>query len=263
MNVTRALVIRDFLIARSYRLAVVLDLALGLLNLLLYYFISRTFGNASPSTLGRAPSYFAFAVVGIAMTTVINAASAAVSGRIRQEQLTGTLEATVSHPVSSTGLALGMSGLPFLTATVRAAAYLLLAVVVLGLNFPDADWGGALAVLTISGVALSSIGIASAALVLVVKRGDIVVALGVFALGLFSGALFPVSVLPDWLEPVAKAMPTRFSFDGLRAALFGGQGWTDDVLMLAAYAVVLVPAALWAFAAALRAAKRAGSIAEY
>jgi ABC-2 type transport system permease protein len=112
-------------------------------------------------------------------------------------------------------------------------------------------------------LALSSIGIASAALVLVVKRGDVVVALGVFALGLFSGALFPVSVLPDWLEPVAKLMPTRFSFDGLRDALFGGDSWVNDVLILAAFAVVLVPAALWAFEAALRAAKRAGSIAEY
>jgi ABC-2 type transport system permease protein len=263
MTVLRALVTRDFLIARSYRLAVVLDLALGLLNLLLYYFISRTFGNASPASLGDAPSYFAFAVVGIAMTTVINAASAAVSGRVRQEQLTGTLEATVSQPVSASGLAVGMSGLPFLMATLRAAAYLLLAAVILGLSFPHAEWGGAVSMLAVSGLALSSIGIASAALVLVVKRGDVVVALGVFALGLFSGALFPVSVLPDWIEPLAKVMPTRFSFDGLRAALFGGSDWLDDALILVAFALVLLPASLWAFEAALRAAKRAGTIAEY
>src|SRR5215216_4886055 len=184
MSTTRALFIRDFLIARSYRLAVVLDLVLGVLNLLVYYFISQTFDDPDPTDLGGAPSYFAFAGVGIAMTTVINAASAAVSGRVRQEQLTGTLEATLTQPVSSAGLAAGMSGVPFLAAAVRGAMYLVLAAVILNLDFPEADWGGALAVLVVSGIALSSLGILSAALVMVVKRGDVVVGLGVFALGL-------------------------------------------------------------------------------
>jgi ABC-2 type transport system permease protein len=263
MSTTRALFIRDFLIARSYRMAVVLDLVLGLLNLLVYYFISRTFGNPDPSDLGGAPSYFAFAGVGIAMTTVINAASAAVSGRVRQEQLTGTLEATVTQPVASATLAAGMSGLPFLAAAVRAALYLVLAAVILDLNFPHADWGGAVAVLAISGIALSSLGILSAALVMVIKRGDVVVGLGVFALGLLGGSVFPVSVLPGWLEAIAQVVPTRFSFDGLRDALFEGTGWSGDALVLCLFAIGLLPPALWAFAAALRAAKRSGSIAEY
>jgi ABC-2 type transport system permease protein len=148
-------------------------------------------------------------------------------------------------------------------AAVRAALYLVLAAVILDLDFPQADWGGAVAVLAISGIALSSLGILSAALVMVIKRGDVVVGLGVFALGLFSGAVFPISVLPGWLQPIAEVMPTRFSFDGLRDALFGGSGWSDDVAVLCLFAVVLVPPALWAFAAAMRAAKRSGSIAEY
>jgi hypothetical protein len=86
-----ALIKRDFLIARSYRLALGLDLVLGVLNLLVYFFISKTFGDADPASLGAAPSYFAFAAVGVAMTTVINAATSTVSTRVREEQLTGTL----------------------------------------------------------------------------------------------------------------------------------------------------------------------------
>jgi hypothetical protein len=68
--------------------------------------------------------------------------------------------------------------------------------------------------------------------------------------------------LPGWLEPIAEVMPTRFSFDGLRDALFGGS-WSGDVAVLCLFAVGLLPPALWAFAASLRAAKRSGSIAEY
>jgi ABC-2 type transport system permease protein len=263
MNAIRAIVVRDFLVARSYRVALVLDVLLGLLNLLLYYFISRTFTDAAPANLGGAPSYFAFAAVGIAMVTVINAAAVAVAARIREEQLTGTLEATISQPVSVTGLAAGMTGLPFLTAVVRAALYLLLAVILLDLNFPNADWLGVILVLGMSGITLSCLGIASAAMVMVVKRGDVVVGLGVFALGLLSGAFFPISVLPDGLQLVAEVMPPRFSFDGLRSALFDGSHWGNDLLVLALFALTLVPLSLWAFRAAIRFARRAGSIAEY
>jgi ABC-2 type transport system permease protein len=259
-----ALITRDFLIARSYRIAVVLDVVLGALNLLVYFFISKTFGDPDPASLGSAPSYFAYAAVGVAMTTVINAATAVVSQRMRQEQLTGTLEATVSQPISPTSLAAGTSGLPFMAAIVRAAVFLSIAVLLFDLHLPNADWPGVAAVLVASGLALSSLGVGSAAMVMIIKRGDVVISLAVFALGLFSGALFPISVLPDWLQPIANVMPTRFCYDGLRSALFGGGGgWGTDVLVLCAYAVVLVPASLWAFAAALRWAKRTGSIAEY
>lgn len=263
MNAFRALFVRDFLVARSYRLAVALEVGVGLLDLLFYFLIARTFKGVTPTDLGPAPSYFAFAAIGVAMITVLNAATAAVAARMREEQLTGTLEATLSQPVRAPVLAVGMSGLPFVAGTVRAAIYLLLAVLLLDLSFPEADWLGAGAVLGMSGLALSSFGIASAAMILVVKRGDVFASFGVFAIGLVSGAYFPVSVLPGWLEAIAKVLPPFFSFQGLRSALFGGSGWGDDVLVLGLFAVALLPASLWAFGAALKAAKRSGTISEY
>ncbi len=262
MTTLRAFARRDFLIARSYRFAVVIEAFVGLVNLLVYFFISRTFGDMAPATLGSAPSYFAFAAVGAAMATVINAATAATALNLRQEQLTGTLEATATQPVSPVALAAGMSGLPFVMATLRAAAYIAIAALLLDLDLSEADPGGAAAVLVVSGVALSSLGIGSAAMIMVVKRGDILAGFGAFAIGLVSGAFFPLSVLPGWLESIGKVLPTRFCFDGLRASLFGGE-WTNDVLVLTLYALALLPIAVFAFAAAFRAAKRAGSIAEY
>jgi ABC-2 type transport system permease protein len=153
--------------------------------------------------------------------------------------------------------------MPFLMAAARTCVYLALAALLLHLDLSRADWPGVAAVLAASGLALSSLGIASAAMVLVVKRGDVIAAFGSFAIGILSGAVFPLSVLPDWLEPIGRALPTRFAFQGLRQALFGSGSWGGEVLVLLVYAVVLLPAALWAFSAALRVAKRAGSVAEY
>jgi ABC-2 type transport system permease protein len=118
-------------------------------------------------------------------------------------------------------------------------------------------------VLLATGAAMLSIGIATAATVLVVKRGHSLAALAIFGMGLVGGAFFPVSVLPGWLEVIGHVVPTRFAFDGLRSALYTGGGWGTDALVLTAFAVVLLPVALWFFSRALRWATRNGSLSQY
>jgi ABC-2 type transport system permease protein len=257
-----ALVRRDLAVARSYRLSFYLDIALGVVDLCIYYFISKTFPHAI-SNLGGAPSYFAFALVGVAMTIVINSASTQLALRVREEQLTGTLEALTVQPLSGTTLALGLIGLPFILAMLRVALYLLAAGTLLGVDFSKADWPGFILVLLMSAVALSGIGIALGGLVLVIKRGAVVASLVIFLMGLLGGAFFPVAVLPQWLRPLAYIVPTRFAFDGLRDALYRGGGWGGDVAALAIIAAVSVPAAMWLFGAALRYGRRSGTLVQY
>lgn len=253
---------RDYLIRTSYRLALILDFFIGVLDVVVFYFISQTFKDGATASLGAAPSYFAFALVGIAVTAVIQATSSGIGYAIRDEQLTGTLEALVTQPLSAIEMAIGMCGIPFVLATFRVALYLIVGGALLGVSFAQADWPGLVIVLTATATAMSSIGIATAAAVMVVKRGQSLSALLIFGLSLLGGAFFPVSVLPDWLEPLASIVPTRFAFDGLRAALYGGTWW-DDALVLVAFSVVTVPAAIWLFDRALLHGRRAGSLAQY
>src|SRR5687767_4901272 len=127
-----ALARRDLQIYLSYRLMMTLDLWIGVLDVVVYYFISETFEGATTAPLGDAPSYFAFALVGIAVTVVIQAVSLGIGTKVREEQLTGTLEALVAQPLRSTELAAGLCGLPFAISTVRVAIYLILGSVAFG-----------------------------------------------------------------------------------------------------------------------------------
>jgi ABC-2 type transport system permease protein len=258
----RAIARRDFLITRSYRLAFALDAFYGLLALAVYFFISKTFEGASVD-LGGAPSYFAFAAVGVAVGLVLDAASGGVASRLREEQLTGTLEALACQPLRSIELAVGLVAFPFLFALARAVVYLGAAVIWSGLDVSDTSWTGLVVVLAVSGVALSPLGLIAGAVVLVLKRGVVIVSAVVFALILLSGAAFPVSVLPGWLEAVSAVLPLRFAFDGTRAALFEGTGWAADVVALALFGLVGIPLGLLSFAGALSFAKRRGSVAQY
>jgi ABC-2 type transport system permease protein len=254
---------RDYSIFSSYRFALVFDLLYGLIDLVIYYFISRTFKGASTASLGGAPSYFAFVTVGIVITLVIGAASAEVGWRLREEQLTGTLETLVAQPIRAWQIALGMASWPFSFALLRAAIYLIVATTVLGVDLPNASWVGCFSVLIASGLALLGLGVALGALVVAFKRGNNILGLASIALGFLGGAFFPLSVLPGWLQAIGKLVPTRYIFDGVRSALFHGSGWGDDALVLLAYGAIGLPLALWAFSRALAHARNRGSLAEY
>lgn len=258
-----ALIRRDYAITRAYPLAITFDVVFGLIDVLIFFFISRTFGDAASADLQGAPTYFAFVVVGIVTTLVVSAASADVGVRLQQEQVTGTLEALVTQPIGSTQIAFGLVGFPFGFALARGLVYLLVASAALGLDLSRASWAGCILVLTASGLALLSVGIVLGAVVLVLKRGQSLVGVAITGLAFVSGAFFPAQILPNWLELLGRLVPTRYVYDGVRAALYEGRGWGDDALVLLAFSVVALPVALWVFSRALAFTKRAGSLGQY
>jgi len=258
----RAFAARDFAIARSYRLPFILDAFFGVLQLAVYFFISQTLPQAGDE-LGGAPSYFAFAAVGLVVAIVVQAASEELAYQLRNQQLSGTLEVIVAQPLGVAELCWGLAAFPFVFALARAAVYLAIAAVWMKLDLTQTSWIGLAAVFVVSAVALSAIGLLAGALVIVLKRGEALASMAVFAMTLLGGSVFPISALPDWLEPLAKILPLRFAYEGVRAALFVGEGWGVDVLVLLGYGVVGVPLAVWVFARALRFAARQGSLGQY
>jgi ABC-2 type transport system permease protein len=260
VDVVAAIVRREYLVRRSYRAALLMDLAFGVLNLLVYFFISRTFRGQSSVSLGHAPTYFAFAASGIVVAMVFQATTLTVARRLTEEQRSGLLEALVVEPVRPVELAIGLAGFPFLFAAARSVLYLLVARALLGLDLSNTSWAGLAAVLAASAPALMSIGIAVAAVALIVRRTEALASVTAFSLTLLGGGVFPRAVLPGPLEAFSRVVPTRFVFDGMRAALFGGGDWAHDVLVLLAFAAVALPASLWSLDKALALAIRRGTL---
>lgn len=258
-----ALIVRDWGVTRSYRTALFTDLAFGFINLAVYHFISQTLRPRVGHGLDGAPTYFAFAAVGVALSVVLQASMSGLARRVREEQLTGTLETLLAQPISSVELAFGLAGFPFLFALARAFAYLLLAGAFLGLSLAHVHWIGLVLAFLVSGLAFAGIGIILAALVIVFKRAESLAAFGTVGLTLLGGALFPVAVLPGWLKPLATVIPTRFAYNAVRGALFGVRDWVEPTLVLLAIGIGLLAVALALFAAAVRLVIRLGTVSQY
>lgn len=253
---------RDFQVTRSYRLAFGLDILYGLLQLVTYYFISRVVGTTSTS-LGAAPNYFAFAAVGAVMGGVLSATVYALSGELRNEQLTGTLEALAAQPITSFEFCAGFVSFPLIFASLRASIYLIVASVWMHFDVSKASLPGVVGMIGATAFAFAPIGIFAGAAVLVLKRGTVIVGALISLMSMLGGAFFPVAVLPALLQWVGRSVPVRFAYDGVRAALFAGSGWETDLLALVGYGALMMPIALLAFARALNHARRAGTLSEY
>jgi ABC-type multidrug transport system permease subunit len=261
-RVLGALARRDFLIARSYRSTFTLDIFFGVMNLVIFFFISETV-SLRTDTLQGAPTYFAFASVGIVLTVVMQATTTGLARRLREEQLTGTLEVLTVQPISSVELTAGLTGFPSAFGVLRAGFYLLFAALFLNLDTSMTSFIGLALILLATGLTLSAIGIFLGAIVLILKQGEVLASLLTFGLGLLSGALFPRTLLPEWLQALGDILPTRFALDGMRGALFEDGGWQGNFVALLVTAIILIPLSIAFFAYVLRVVKRAGSLSQY
>lgn len=262
-HVIRALSRRDWLILRSYRTPLLSDLVFGFLNLAVYYFISRAVRPNVGAQLDGAPSYFAFATAGIVLASVLAGSTIVITRRIREEQLTGTLEMLVAQPISAAEIALGIAGFPFLFAAARALMYLALAALLLGLPVTHLNPLGLLVALCASGLAFTAIGVTLAAIVLLVKRAEALGAALITVMALLGGAFFPTHVLSPWLAPLSYVVPTRYAFSALRGAQFGQVSWIGPSAVLVGFAAVALPLGLACFALAIRRDIRRGTLQEY
>ncbi|MEU8261767.1 ABC transporter permease [Micromonospora sp. NPDC048999] len=252
-----ALLRRDLTERRGLRLPFLLDLAFGLLNLLVFLFVSRVLTLAPHADFTRATSYFDFVAVGIVFLLVLQAATVQLVVQVAAEQRAGTLELLVTQPMPGWALALGLAGYSFAFALLRAGVYLAVLGGFFGLHLGHADWPGVVAVLILGMLGTLPLGVALMGLTVAVGHGDPVARLTVVALSFLSGAYFPASALPTALRAMAEPLPSRIALDGLRHALTGA-GWGHSALILAGVAAILLPLSAWVFDRALWIAKRRG-----
>lgn len=135
-----------------------------------------------------------------------------------------TLKYIYVAPVHFPTYLLGRAVARFLVASISVSITILVGVLFLNLNInlAEVDWLMFLTALGVGIFMLAMMGLILAGLMLVLAHhvwsvGDAVAG----ALFLFSGAIFPLSVLPTFLQPIGYLMPITYWLELLRRSLVG------------------------------------------
>ena len=107
----------------------------------------------------------------------------------------------------------------------------------------------------------SAVGLAVSGLVLRFGLGAESLAwAAIFAVAPLSGIYYPISVLPEWLQPVAYALPSAHVFEGMRAAVIDNVFLTERFIWSVGLNVVYLGLGLCAFLYAFHVARGRGQL---
>ena len=256
---------RDFLIEVSYRTSFILQFAGILFSVLIWKFIAGVV-NPPPDTPGlEGMNYFAYVIIGLASYSYLTAALASFSGKIRNEQVTGTLEAMLVTPAPPGVIVLGSSLWEFVMTSLRVLAYLGVGMA-FGIEMHLDRLLSCLLILMLTVLTFSGIGILSASFILYLKRGDPITYLVSSLSALLGGVFFPPEKMPANVGAWSRLVPITYSLRALRRALLLGSRFADlvpDILALVLFAAVLLPTGIVAFRLAVRKARQEGSLVQY
>jgi ABC-2 type transport system permease protein len=262
-----AFVRRDWLTMLSYRAAFVGDLLAIAMQAVMFGFVAKLVDPSTlPSYNGVHTGYFEFVMVGVVIATVSGLLLQKVATAIRQEQMMGTLEALIVTPTSPTTVQAGSAAFDILFIPIRMALLLFAVAITLGLDFQTSGILPALLLLTCFVPFVWGLGLVVAGAIVAFRRGGGVIGFVMSILGLASGAFFPLTLLPGWIQGVAEANPVAIAMDGTRHALIGGSGWDGvgaSVLVLLPLSVAALLAGFAAFRGALAREHRKGTLGMY
>jgi len=266
LTVLAAFVRRDLRIDLSYRATFVLRTLSTVLLLALFYYLSRVIDNAEfGARQDLRGGYFGYAAVGLALLTIVQIGLASFSRKLREEQTTGTFEALMATPTSPSLIILSSAIYDIARATLDGLLLMAAAIIVFGLDLhvgPGSIVVAAVALVGCVGL-FASLGVAVAALTVVFKRTTVLLGLVVTALALLGGVYFPIEVMPQPIEAVAKAVPFTWGLDVVRASLLDGDVEPGQLAGLYGSVAILLPLALLGFRASVWRARRTGSLAQY
>lgn len=267
LAVLLAFIRRELTALGGYRAAFfirIFGLALGVGAMV---FLSRFVGAAAnPHLAAYGGNYLGFMVLGLLAAEFQQVGVSGLSQRIRVAQMMGTLEAELATPAPP-WMVLGAAPVyEFGAAALRSTAYLLGASLLLDLNLDRANWATLVLGVPLFVAAFSGLGLLAAGTTMLVRRLN-PVAMIIGSLSFFlSGVMYPVTVLPDWLRAIGRALPLTHALAILRGALLVGDSpaaLAESFLSLAIFAAVLAPLGAAVFRFALRRTRIDGSLSHY
>ena len=212
-----------------------------------------------------AHDFIGYIVIGTTVWMWQNIVLWDVGFSLRNEQLRGTLESNWLSPTWRFSYLLGHTG----PQVISMLMFIVVTGLEFGLIFGVKLNGSVWMILLMMLAAIPSIyglGFAFASLVITVKEANAFVFLIRGLVMIFCGITFPISLLPGWMQSIAKWLPQTYLIHGMRAAAFSNAGISElapDLIPLLLFGVCWLLIGYSTFVWMERRARRTGAIGQY
>ena len=256
---------RDFRIGLSYKMNMLMNLIGMGLELLMFFFLSKAFkGVGFIERYGE--DYFPYVLIGIAVSNFVTVGLNSLSEQVRSAQVEGTLEALLGTPTSIYTILIGNSLSTLLAAFGSAVLLLSGSFLFVKVAVSPAAVAACVLILIMTFLAFLSIGMLSAAFIMVFKRGNPISFLFGWSSFFLGGIFFPVEVLPLPIASLSQFLPITHAVHAIRELLLVGVPVSSvfpEILKLLLFFAVAGPLGAVFFRFAVKRAKKEGSLIQY
>ena len=261
-NKSYAFVERGWYLTKRYWAWEMVWIVYNVVNALSITFIATVPGIHLKPSVEQA--FILYLAIGTAVWTFVSVVFDNVTETVTMERWEGTIEYTFMAPVSRLTHMLGTCLFALLHGLILTALQLVVLSLFFHMDLSNANWGATLFLVLLGSVSLIGLGTVSAVLpLLFTERGAQMAYIIRAIMLLVSGVYYPVTVLPGWMQWIAKVTPTTYMLEGLRNSIHSNysliQLW-PDIWPLLVCGVVLVPLGQYIFHLAERYAKRTGRL---
>lgn len=202
--------------------------------------------------------------IGTLVWAYLRAVFDSISEMITWERWEGTIEYTFMAPISRVTHMLGTALYSIVYGILRTAILGFVLALFVDIDLSGANYVAALVVTLVGSLSFVGIGIMASVLPLwFTERGAEMTFMISAILLLVSGVYYPIEVLPDWLEWLARLSPATYFLEGIRRTIMDGDGilqLRDVLLPLLLTGVISIPAGVWFFLQVEKLAKRTGRL---
>jgi ABC-2 type transport system permease protein len=179
--------------------------------------------------------YMSFLILGAILGNFINAVFWGMGYALKNDMDSGVMESNWLTPVPRLLILIGRSLTNLFATAVTSLGMLIVCTLVFGFHPTGDVWKAALAIVPML-IGLYGFGFAFAGLVLLIREANTLVDTSAFLVQVFSGADFPVTILPKWLLPIALLLPLTYGLDAVRGLLLK----TNTLLSIGTEIILLI-----------------------
>jgi ABC-2 type transport system permease protein len=245
----RYMIIADFRVQMLFRLGLFIQLVNITIGATSYYFLSTLFRGQSALMERYGTDVVSYILLGLTMTPVLMTSLTGFVTALESTYLTRTLERIMMTPTSVYSLFFSRMANSYIASVVSSSLYLLVGVVIFHLRPGPGNPLLALFVLLLGAVSTLALGMLLAQIFFYTytgkgSSGPVVVFVQLFV-NAFTGATFPIEVLPPWLRWISVALPQTHALRAARLVL-AGHPVSDalvagDILFLFGFGLVGLP----------------------
>jgi ABC-2 type transport system permease protein len=167
------------------------------------------------------PEMVAYVAIGNAISSIAYVTVFSVCNITNEEKQQGTLQPVLVTPANRMAVFVGRGMFQVLNGIATVFIALAYAAFIFGVNFSGTDWVSLTVVVTVTALSMVAFGLMLSSVGLYLRTSMVIANIFLFLGLLVSGVNFPVSKLPEWLQPLAYCIPLTYGTDAARAAVNG------------------------------------------